>query len=449
MSFVSATYVLLLLIAFLLYWWRERWQNHVLLLASLVFYGWWDVRFLLLMVGTALANYAVTCVPQRWGRVAAGLAVTLNLGVLGAFKYYDFFASQLDWPLLHVVLPVGISFYTFQLTAYTIDVQRNPALRERSVLRFLTFVCFFPQLVAGPIERASDLLPQLQRVRRFDREETVEGMRLLLWGLMKKMLVADNCAVVVNHAFGHMEQLTTADLWFAALCFAFQIYGDFSGYSDMAIGSARLFGIRLSRNFDRPYLAASLPDFWRRWHITLMSWLRDYVYIPLGGNRRGRLRQQLNTLCVFLASGVWHGANWTFMAWGLFHALWYAPFRWVERHLSSTPGLRVLLRGLTLLVVLVGWVIFRADSLAQAAAYVQGMFLPAQGWSLATTLGRQPLIYILLLMAAELAGPAPLTTLMQSRLMRSSAVRLVTYYLLFVLTLWLGGEQQTFIYFQF
>lgn len=448
MSFVSLTYLFFLPIVFLLYWWKERWQNAVLLLASLVFYGYWDVRFLCLMVATAMANYAVTLLPRRCSRVATGMAVMLNLSVLGLFKYYDFFASQLSWPLLHLVLPIGISFYTFQLTAYTIDVQRNASLRERNPLRFLTFVCFFPQLVAGPIERASHLLPQLQQPRCFCRVEAVEGMRLILWGLMKKMLVADNCAVVVNYAFGHAVEMSTADFWLGAICFAFQIYGDFSGYSDMAVGSARLFGIRLTRNFDRPYLATSLPDFWRRWHITLMSWLRDYVYIPLGGNRHGRLRQHLNTLCVFLASGIWHGANWTFMAWGLYHAVFNVPFRWLERRANGRAA-RLVSGVLTFIVVVTGWVVFRADSLSEAWAYIKGMYLIDTPLSLASHLGRLPLLFVALLMLAELTSNNPIERMAHMRLMRSPALRLMAYYLLFMLTLWLGGEQQTFIYFQF
>lgn len=437
MSFISATYVILLVVTFAVYWWKPRWQNLVLLAASLVFYGWWNVRLLLLMVGIALANFIVANLPLRLGKLAASVAVVLNLCVLGLFKYYDFFAAQLSWPLLNLVLPLGISFYTFQLTSYTIDVQRNPQLRERNVLRFLTFVCFFPQLVAGPIERASHLLPQLKKPRCFDRKEATEGMRLILWGLVKKMLVADNCAVVVNHVFSDVGACTTIDLWVAALCFAFQIYGDFSGYSDMAVGSAHLFGIRLSRNFDRPYRATSLPDFWRRWHITLMSWLRDYIYIPLGGNRKGKVRQQLNMLAVFLISGMWHGANWTFLVWGLYHAVAYIPFRRMSRPLPIT----------TFVIVLLGWVIFRAENLTVACHYLGGMFGIGGAVRLSTTVSRLPLLLIALLMVTEQWGNNPLDKL--HRFCPNPIIRLLVYYVLLMLTLYFGGEQQSFIYFQF
>lgn len=444
MSFVSIAYLLFLPIVFVLYWWRPRWQNATLLAASLFFYGYWDVRFLLLMVLTALINYAVCLLPD--GRRARWTAVGINMGILALFKYYDFFASELSWPMLHLVLPVGISFYTFQLTAYVIDVQRRHIEAERDPLRFLTFVCFFPQLVAGPIERAADLLPQIRSRRTFDYALAVSGMRLILWGLMKKMLLADNCATVADNVFAASAgcTATTADLWLGALCFTAQIYGDFSGYSDIAVGSARLFGIRLTRNFNLPYLSTTLPEFWRRWHVTLMSWLRDYIYIPLGGSRRGRMRGLANTLLVFLASGVWHGAAWTFMVWGVWHAVCFIPFR-----LAGAPvrrASRLVSSAVTLLVVIVGWVIFRADSLGAAAHYIAGMMTPADAM-LTTTVSRLPLVWITLFAGAEaLGGNCPVDAIGR---LRSPLLRLAAYYLLFMLTLALGGLKENFIYFQF
>lgn len=439
MSFISLAYLIFLPLTFALYWLRrsERWQNAVLLMASLVFYGWWSMGCLALMLGVVVANYGAARCHSRW---ATPGIIVCNLGVLGIFKYYDFFAATADLPTLGLLLPIGISFYTFQLTAYVIDVQRGTVPAERSLLRFATFVCFFPQLVAGPIERAAHLLPQMQQRRTFCATEATEGMRLILWGLVKKMLVADNCAATVDYAFANTATLSAPELWVGALCFAFQIYGDFSGYSDIAVGSARLFGIRLTRNFDRPYFAASIPDFWRRWHISLMQWLRDYLYIPLGGNRRGTLRRHLNTLCVFLASGLWHGANWTFVLWGAYHAVLFIP--------ATLLGSRCRLVGrmITPVLVVMGWVIFRAESVSAACAYLRGM------WDFhapAFTLSRLPLMLIAALLLAEWRGTEPLSHIEHAGLLRSAFARYALYFLLFAAVLWWGGETATFIYFQF
>lgn len=452
MLFNSLVFFIFLPIVFCLYWMGRtaRWQNVVLLAASCVFYGWWSVEFLLLMLLTCLVNFGVTQGMERWRHRAWMVgAITFNFSILGVFKYYDFFAASLctalaqmglhaDLPTLHLLLPVGISFYTFQLSAYVIDCYRGCIAPTHSPLRFLTFVCFFPQLVAGPIERGADLMPQFETRRRFDSALATEGMRLILWGLMKKVLIADNCAFQADYCFAHYDSLSAPTLWLGALYFTFQIYCDFSGYCDIAVGAARLFGVRISANFLRPYFATSMPDFWRRWHVTLMQWFRDYVYIPLGGNRRGKARQQLNTFTIFALSGLWHGAGWTYILWGLYHAAVY----------------RLPVRHLTFLVVVLGWVIFRAPDLPAAGGYLAGMFSPASGFALECS--RMPILLIATLLLTEWrmgnrphpfawdAAPA-----WARRLCEHQAIRLGLYLLLLLLTLFCGGAPTQFIYFQF
>lgn len=285
-------------------------------------------------------------------------------------------------PLWRIILPVGISFYTFQVISYVVDVYRGRLPACRDVVAFAVFVSFFPQLVAGPIERASHLLPQIQAPRHLSYADTAGALRQILWGFAKKMLVADRCAPLINDIFANPTADGT-DLWMSTVLFAFQIYGDFSGYSDIAVGTARLFGIRLSRNFNIPYLARNVAEFWRRWHTTLMAWLRDYLYIPLGGSRHGIPRTLSNTGIVFLASGLWHGANLMFVVWGLYHAAWFIPLVLLERTRTTDasgdkrkfPSLREILQmSATFLIVCVGWVFFRSETLAAAADHLVRMF---------------------------------------------------------------------------
>lgn len=461
MLFNTTTYLIFLPIVFACYWTMrsQRSQNWVLLLASMVFYGWWSVPCLGLMVGTCLVNYLVlnhglhgfwetkkTCIFRGRSIIPFRVCFLLfiNFGVLGIFKYFNFFAENLavllsavgfkaDMPTLHIILPVGISFYTFQLSAYVIDCYKRELRPTPSFVNFLTFICFFPQLVAGPIERGRNLLPQFAQKRTFSETEATEGMRLILWGLVKKMLIADNCAPQVDYVFSHYDTVSLPTLWLGALYFTFQIYGDFSGYSDMAVGSARLFGIHITRNFNRPYFATSLQDFWRRWHITLMGWFKDYVYIPLGGNRKGEVRRRLNNLAVFLLSGLWHGSNWTFVCWGLYHALiYYLP-----------------VRRLAFLFVVIGWVIFRSPDMQVAIDYLSGMFNPHL--LALPSCSKMPLALILLLMITEWKmkdSPHPFqwkSTGWQS----SQPLRFALYIILFVITVVYGGEKTQFIYFQF
>lgn len=460
MLFNTLTYLIFLPIVFAIYWTMRgaRAKNVVIILASCVFYGWWDVRFLALMIATCIVNFFTTRAlvgsSSARGRKAWLTATLLaNFAVLAAFKYWGFFAESLatllgavgfnaDIPTLNVLLPVGISFYTFQLSGYAVDVYRRPEIgRGVNLLTFLAFITFFPQLVAGPIERWSNMRGQMQANRTFDYTTAREGMRLLLWGLVKKMLIADNCASVADYIFAGHATLSTPDLWIGALAFTFQIYGDFSGYSDMAIGAARLFGIQLSRNFSTPYFAANLRDFWRRWHATLMSWFKDYVYIPLGGNRRGRQRQQLNTVVVFLLSGLWHGAGLTFIVWGLYHALW--------RLVPTSPRTLPFWRWATFPVVLIGWVIFRSDTLPAAGIYIGRMFNPAL-WG-PTTCSRMPLALIALLVGIEwcMHGHEHPFAFADRGLQRHQPVRMAVYLAVVALVFFFGGEKAQFIYFQF
>ncbi len=374
-------------------------QNLLLLGASYLFYGWWDWRFLSLIILSTVVDYVVACALSRTGkpRIRAGLlllSLSVNLGLLGVFKYYNFFLDSLVSAFsflgveiagrsLSVVLPVGISFYTFQTLSYTIDVYKREIDPTKDFVAFAAFVSFFPQLVAGPIERASSLLPQFLQERRFSNDAASDGLRQILWGLFKKVAIADTAAPVVNYIFDNHTDLGASTLFFGALLFAFQIYGDFSGYSDIAIGTARLFGFSLTRNFATPYFSRDLPEFWRRWHISLSSWFRDYIYLPLGGSRGSMRLQVRNILIVFLVSGLWHGANWTFIVWGALNGALvtlyailgrnkaYAGCIASNRLFPTTRETGSLL--LTFFLVTLLWVFFRAATLPEAFSYLAAM----------------------------------------------------------------------------
>ena len=344
MLFNSIEFAIFLPVVFLLYWFvfnrNLKLQNLFIVVVSYVFYGWWDWRFLFLIAFTSLCSYLSGILIEKYrdrprrAKTVNVLNIVVNLLILGVFKYYNFFVTSFadlflggktDGLLLKVILPVGISFYTFQALSYSIDVYRGKMEATRDVVQFFAYVSFFPQLVAGPIERATNLLPQFAKPRTFDYETGVDGMRQILWGLFKKMVVADNCAVYVDQVFSSGQAHSGCTILLAAVFFAFQIYGDFSGYSDIAIGTAKLFGIKLMRNFNVPYFSRDIAEFWRRWHISLTTWFRDYVYIPMGGSRCSKAKIIRNTLVIFLLSGFWHGANWTFIAWGVYHALLFLP----------------------------------------------------------------------------------------------------------------------------
>jgi D-alanyl-lipoteichoic acid acyltransferase DltB (MBOAT superfamily) len=402
MLFNSPQFLLFLPIVFGLYWFvaqrNLKAQNLLLLVASYVFYGWWDWRFLGLIafstvvdffVGIRVAEATEKRIKKQWMAVS----LLVNLGLLAYFKYANFFIeSWVDaWATmgvtmhastLKVILPVGISFYTFQTLSYSIDIYRGTLKPTRSLINFAAFVSFFPQLVAGPIERASRLLPQIENKREFKYEEGVAGLRLILWGMFKKVVVADTCAIYANDIFANYTEYSGPTLMLGAVYFAFQIYGDFSGYSDIAIGTAKLFGIQLMTNFKTPYFSRDIAEFWRRWHISLSTWFRDYLYIPLGGSRVGKWKAVRNVFIIFLVSGFWHGANWTFIVWGGIHACLFLPLllRGTNRRYTSETigegrwlpsGRELLGMAWTFTMVCVAWVFFRAESVGEAISYLK------------------------------------------------------------------------------
>ena len=355
MLFNSIEFAIFLPIVFLLYWFvfqrNLKLQNFFLLVVSYIFYGWWDWRFLSLIVFSSFVDYFVGVglkkeENQSKRKLLLLTSILVNLGFLGFFKYYNFFADnfveaftlfgkQLNTYSLNIVLPVGISFYTFQTLSYSIDVYKRKLEPTEDVISFFAFVSFFPQLVAGPIERATNLLPQFYKKRKFDYSQAVDGMRQILWGLFKKIVIADNAAKVVNDVFSNYQDLNGSMLLIGGIFFAFQIYGDFSGYSDIAIGTARLFGFNLMKNFAFPYFSRDIAEFWRRWHISLSTWFRDYLYIPLGGSRGGTWMKVRNTFAIFIVSGFWHGANWTFIIWGTLNAIYFLPLLLAKKNRSN------------------------------------------------------------------------------------------------------------------
>lgn len=479
MLFNSIEFLLFLPLTFALYWFvfkPLKWQNLFVVTASYVFYGWWDWRFLLLIALTTFCSYMSGILIQKYEgkrsrqKAISAANILLNLGILCVFKYFNFFGDnltalfqlfgiQLDWVTLDILLPVGISFYTFQALSYTIDVYQHKLQPTRDVIAFFAFISFFPQLVAGPIERATNLLPQFLASRHFNYDKAVDGMRQILWGLFKKMVVADNCAMAVNRIFDDYQAMDGMQLFLGAIFFTFQIYGDFSGYSDIAIGTARLFGINLMRNFNYPYFSRNIAEFWRRWHISLTTWFRDYIYIPLGGSRCGRWKAMRNTVVIFLVSGFWHGANWTFICWGAYHALLFLPLFLAGKNRKYTnvvaegrlfPSLREVVQMLsTFLLAVIGWIIFRAENIQQAWDYIVRMVtrfsftMPAHG--------KDPLIYIAVLLVVEwLQRDKQFGLQIENKgIFRHATVRWVLYYVLFITTLLLAGRQEEFIYFQF
>lgn len=415
MLFNSITFAVFLPIVFLIYWVigyarlnaaiKLVIQNGFIIVASYVFYGWWDWRFLLLIAFTSFCSWGSGLLIGQANTQSKAKAwmianVILNLGILAIFKYYDFFVSEFgrlfsvstDNLLLRIILPVGISFYTFQALSYSIDVYRGKMEPTKDIVAFFAFISFFPQLVAGPIERATNLLPQFQQNRTFNYAQAVDGMRQILWGLFKKMVIADNCATYVDQVWSTYSIQNGSTLLLAAVLFTFQIYGDFSGYSDIAIGTAKLFGIQLMRNFNVPYFSRDIAEFWRRWHISLTTWFRDYVYIPLGGSRpeipahirnAERYREWIivrNTFVIFLVSGFWHGANWTYIVWGAYHAILFLPLILLgknRKYTNQVAETRILPTWreawqilLTFTMVVIGWIIFRAETISQACDFM-------------------------------------------------------------------------------
>jgi len=479
MLFNSIEFALFLPVVFIIYWaigyakidgsLKLKMQNAFVVVASYIFYGWWDWRFLLLIAFTSFCSWGsgflIVHKFNRLNRLTAWLTpkfwlllnIVLNLGILAAFKYYDFFVSEFGQlfgvntggRLLKIILPVGISFYTFQALSYSIDIYRGKIEPTKDIIAFFAFISFFPQLVAGPIERATNLLPQFLQNRKFAYEQGIDGMRQILWGLFKKIVVADNCATYVDQVWAAYDTQSGSTLLLAAILFTFQIYGDFSGYSDIAIGTAKLFGIKLMRNFNNPYFSRDIAEFWRRWHISLTTWFRDYVYIPLGGSRVNKLITMRNTCVVFLLCGLWHGANWTYMVWGFYHVVLFMVLivlNQSKRFKDSVPTARQLPRiMLTFVFVTIGWIIFRAPSLPDAWGYMYGI-CTASLFSIPYGMNN-PVLWVGILMIAIMTGgewhcrhtekvPIP----------RSIWV----YYMMIGLIGWFAGQQTNdFIYFQF
>lgn len=474
MLFNSIEFAAFLPLVFLLYWFvfnrNLKLQNLFIVAVSYLFYGWWDWRFLVLIAFTSFCSWGSGLLirksreNRRKAKWINGINIAINIGILGVFKYYDFFATSFaklflggctDGILLNLILPVGISFYTFQALSYSIDVYRGKLEPTRDIVQFFAFVSFFPQLVAGPIERATNLLPQFDKPRTFNYDQAVDGMRQILWGLFKKIAVADTCAVYVNSVFGSYQDQSGITLLLAAVLFTFQIYGDFSGYSDIAIGTAKLFGIQLMRNFNNPYFSRDIAEFWRRWHISLTTWFRDYIYIPLGGSRVPKAKVIRNTFVIFLVSGLWHGANWTFVVWGAYHAFLFLPLILLGKNRKYTdivaagrhyPTLRELGQiVLTFALVVLGWIIFRADSLGMAWDYIGRLFTSGSLKPIGSTL---TLISILLMLAVEWLHRQK-THGLEISYLNSHILKYTIYIGLAILMFFSYTNSESFIYFQF
>lgn len=452
-----------------------KFQNLFLVLASYLFYGWWDWRFLSLIFFSTGVDFWVGLQMQGQTRlrrkVLLWISIIVNLGFLGFFKYYNFFldnliksfsffGATLQADSLQIILPVGISFYTFQTLSYSIDVYRGKLEPTRDFISFAAFVSFFPQLVAGPIERATNLLPQFFEERKFDSIKAVDGCRQILWGLFKKIVVADNCAELANRIFNNYDTFHGSTLLLGAIFFAFQIYGDFSGYSDIAIGTSRLFGFNLMRNFAFPYFSRDIAEFWRRWHISLSTWFRDYIYIPMGGSGGNSWKSLRNIFVIFVVSGFWHGANWTFVFWGLLNAIYFIPLYLSNRNRSNLdtvaehkmlPSLREALQmSATFFLTLIAWVFFRSGSLADAVHYLQIMF--SRSIFLAPQIQNKQLIvvpFLLVLIGSEWLQRDKQHALQFEGTNLRLGLRWGVYYALIFAIVFFGGSQQDFIYFQF
>lgn len=480
MLFNSFEFLAFLPIVFLLYWFVFRgrqWQNLLIVVASYLFYGWWNWRFLFLIALTSLFSYGSGLLlehyegqrrKQKWVSAAN---IVLNLGILGVFKYYNFFIENLDvlfrafgwhldWFTMNIVLPVGISFYTFQALSYTIDIYQKKLPATHDPVAFFAYISFFPQLVAGPIERATNLIPQFQQQRHFDSAKAVDGMRQMLWGFLKKVVIADNCAAVIDSNWGNYAELPGLTLFLLGVLFTIQIYCDFSGYSDIAIGCARLFAINLMQNFNFPYFSRSIPEFWRRWHISLTTWFRDYIYFPLGGSRCNKWKIIRNVYIVWALSGLWHGANWTFVCWGLFHATLLVIYNLLDINTKYKnvvaygrylPTLKEALQiASTFFLVVIGLIIFRSETMTQAVEYLSAMVTNKFFGSIPQN-GITYLCYGIALLVVEWLQRDKQHALQFTNIkpFNYRPVRWGIYYLILIVITIYAGSSQTFIYFQF
>ncbi|MBN8707536.1 MAG: MBOAT family protein [Bacteroidetes bacterium] len=481
MLFNSIDFAIFLPIVFLLYWFvankNLRLQNFLIVAASYLFYGWWDWRFLSLILFSSLIDYFVGLGLLKQEnlikrKILLWTSIIVNLGFLGFFKYYNFFldnfvaafsffGTEINANSLNIILPVGISFYTFQTLSYSVDVYKRKLEPTKDFIAFSAFVSFFPQLVAGPIERATHLLPQFYKHRTFDYSKAVDGMRQILWGLFKKIVIADNCAEYANLIFNNSSDYSGSTLFLGALFFTFQIYCDFSGYSDIAIGTSRLFGFDLMRNFNFPYFSRDIAEFWRRWHISLSTWFRDYLYIPLGGSQGGTWMKVRNTFIIFIVSGFWHGANWTFIVWGALNAIYFLPLLLAKKNRSNLdivaqgklfPSLKeFFLMGTTFSMTVFAWIFFRAENIEHALQYITDIFKHPGSFLMFSVFWEYHMILILIsiFMIIEWIGREGQYAISRLGLNWKPTLRYSMYYAIIISIFWFGGKEQQFIYFQF
>jgi len=482
MLFNSIDFAVFLPIVFILYWLvgnkNIKQQNFLIVVVSYIFYGWWDWRFLSLIFFSTAVDYTIGILLNKENnqfrrKILLYLSIIINLGFLGFFKYYNFFidnfvtafsffGANIKANSLNIILPVGISFYTFQTLSYTIDVYRKKLESTKDFIAFSAFVSFFPQLVAGPIERATNLLPQFYKKRFFGYSKAVDGLRQILWGLFKKVVIADNCAQFANQIFNNSADMNGSTLVLGALFFTFQIYGDFSGYSDIAIGTSRLFGFNLTKNFAFPYFSRDIAEFWRRWHISLSTWFRDYLYIPLGGSRGGILLKVRNTFIIFIVSGFWHGANWTFIVWGALNAIYFLPLLLTN---NNRNNLEIVAQGkyfptwkewlamcITFGLTVFAWIFFRAENIGHALSYISGILSPSlfEMPNFAEK-GRALTIAFLtgIFVSVEWQGREQEFALQSLGTKWKPYFRYALYYAIIIAIFWFGGKEQQFIYFQF
>ncbi|NLR90472.1 MBOAT family O-acyltransferase [Flammeovirga agarivorans] len=485
MIFNSLEFAIFLPIVFLLYWFvlnkNLKLQNLFIVIVSYIFYGWWDWRFLFLIAFSSLVDFFIgvqlskTDTPKL-RKLLMGISLSVNLGFLGFFKYFNFFIDSFASTFtffgipfspthLNILLPVGISFYTFQTLSYSIDVYRRQLEPTKDIIAFLAFVSFFPQLVAGPIERATHLLPQFNKKREFNYALSVDGLKQILWGLAKKIIIADNAAEFANLIFNNADQYPGSVKLIGAIFFSLQIYGDFSGYSDIAIGTSKLFGFDLMQNFAFPYFSRDIAEFWRRWHISLNTWFRDYLYIPLGGSRGGLSKKVRNTFIIFLVSGFWHGANWTFIVWGGLNALYFLPLLLAKKNRNNIgvvaedrvfPNAQEVFQMLrTYLLVVLAWIFFRAESVPHAISFIDGIFstsfftFPSATYFAGQNLSIYTMVAcIIVFFVIEWAGRRNIYAIQHFNLGHVTVKWSFYYSLIFCIFLFMGNEQD-FIYFQF
>ncbi len=487
MLFNTIDFAIFLPIVFAIYWFvvnrNLKLQNLLIVAASYTFYGWWDWRFLSLILFSTLVDYTIGISLSKENKatrrkVLLWTSVLVNLGFLGFFKYYNFFLDnflhafsffgiEISISSLNIILPVGISFYTFQTLSYTIDVYKRKLEPTKDFMAFAAFVSFFPQLVAGPIERATNLLPQFYKKRSFDYNKAVDGLRQILWGLFKKIVIADNAAQIANEIFNNSEVYSGGTLVLGAIFFTFQIYGDFSGYSDIAIGTSRLFGFNLKQNFNFPYFSRNIAEFWRRWHISLSTWFRDYLYIPLGGSRGSALVKVRNVFAIFIVSGFWHGANWTFIMWGALNAIYFLPLLLTKKNRNNLdtvaqgkvlPSLKEFsLMGITFGMTVFAWIFFRAESMRHAISYIYDMLKgllrkPSYIQTvdvINTHIGYTLPFLVILFVLIEWMGRESQYAIEHLGVKWKTPFRYIFYYVIIITIFMLGGENQEFIYFQF